>query len=290
MRLGWPAGRPTMAAMRVDFHLHTHRSDGQLAPSELLAHVRRAKLDAWAVTDHDTLAGWRDLHDRPDARGLIPGVEATAAHGGREIHLVGLGLDPAHAGLADLLADVRALRRERLAALIARLPPTVARGVTVDALDDGHADALGRNHLARALVERGGVATLGAAFTDHLGDEHVADPSLPQFPPIAQVAAALHAAGAVVVLAHPAMYGSAAAVAALLDGAGPGAIDAMELAHPGLGDDLQRDLMALAAERGLLASAGSDLHFAGARKPGKYVLDDHHLRPLLLRLGLARAA
>jgi len=273
--------------MKIDFHLHTWRSDGLLAPNDLLAMVRKARLDAWAVTDHDTLAGWRDLKD---AKGLIPGVEATAAHEGREIHLVGLGLDPDHVGLATLLSDVRALRRERLAALIARLPADITRGLTVEDLADGKADALGRNHLARALVSRGSVASLNDAFADHLGDEHVSDPNLPQYPALATVAGALHAAGAVVILAHPAIYGSVAAVAAILDSAGPGAIDALELAHPGLGDDLAAGLTGLAQERGLLASSGSDLHFAGARKPGKYVLEFDRVRPLLLRLGLVRAA
>jgi 3',5'-nucleoside bisphosphate phosphatase len=253
--------------MRVDFHLHTDRSDGQLSPREILAAVRREQVGAWSVTDHDSLAAFGEL--RGEA-GLVPGVEITASHDGREVHVVGLGIDPDHGGLADFLAGIRAQRRVRLSALIARLPASASRGLAIADLDDGRAEALGRNHLARALVRRGGVPSLQRAFADHLADEHIADPS---------VTSAIRAAGGLAILAHPGIYGSRAAVEPLV-----AQCDGLELAHPGLDPALARELAALCDERGLYASAGSDLHFLGARRPGMFTVEDARLRPLLARL------
>jgi predicted metal-dependent phosphoesterase TrpH len=266
--------------MRIDFHLHTRLSDGALEPRELLAAVRREGLDAWAVTDHDSVAAWRELRGE---RGLIPGVEITADAEGREVHVVGLGIDPDHAGLSALLAGIRVRRRERLAAIIARLPATVARGVTVAELEDGRAEALGRNHLARALVRRGGVARIGDAFAFYLGDEHARDADLPRFPALIDCCAAIRAAGGIAVLAHPGVYRSAELVATLVSAG----CDGIELAHPNLDPALGAQLEALADARGLIASAGSDLHVLGSRRPGMQQLPEQRLSQLSRRLGLA---
>ncbi len=204
--------------MRSDFHLHTHLSDGVPTPRELLAAVRRAKIDAFAVTDHDTLAGWRALAGEP---GLIPGVEVTAGLAGREIHIVALGIDPEHQGFAAFLAGIRALRIRRLTQLIARLGDNVRRGLSIDELasegDARHADSLGRLHLAKALVRRGGVATVADAFNHHLGDDYLVDADLEPYPHPTVAAHAIRAAGGVALLAHPGIYRTRDAVAPLLD-------------------------------------------------------------------------
>ncbi|MBA2480645.1 MAG: PHP domain-containing protein [Planctomycetes bacterium] len=265
--------------MRLDFHLHTDRSDGQLSPHELLAAVRRERVDAWAVTDHDSLAAFGELRGQA---GLVPGVEVTSSHEGREVHVVGLGIDPDDRGLGEFLAGIRSQRRIRLVALIARLPASASRGLAITDLDDGRAEALGRNHLARALVRLGSVPTLQRAFADHLADEHIADPTLPQFPELPLVTAAIRAAGGLAILAHPGIYGSRAAVEPLA-----AHCDGLELAHPGLDPTLASQFAALCDERGLFMSVGSDLHFLGGRRPGMLAIDDARVRPLLQRIGVA---
>ena len=269
--------------MRIDFHLHTHRSDGTLTPAELLNAVHRAGVDAFAVTDHDTLAGFAAL--RGEA-GLIPGVEVTAGLNGREVHIVGLGIDPDDAAFAAFLAAIRATRRQRLQQLIARLPENVRRGLTFAALcedpDARHADALGRLHLARALLRRGGVANIHDAFALHLGDDHTVDAGLEPYPHPTVCRDAIRAAGGVAILAHPGVYPDAGTVTALM----AHGLDGLELDHPNLDPDLATQLAALAATHGWLASAGSDLHFLGNRKPGGWSPDDARQQPLLERLGL----
>lgn len=268
---------PFAPAAPVDFHLHSDASDGEHPAEHMAAAARKAWLAQWSLTDHDTFAGWRRIAGAP---GLICGVEITAGAEGREVHVVGLGVDPAHAGLAALLARIRTLRLERIDVLLGRLPADVRRGLTAAEVKPAQSDTVGRLHLAKALARTGGVASVRDAFQFHLADEHVADTGLPQFPPIAEVATLIRAAGGVAILAHPGVYRGTAVIAALTDG-----LDGIEAAHPGLADDLQQAILALAAERGLLLSVGSDTHrISSVRRPGAAHLAPELLAPLLERL------
>ena len=268
--------------MKVDYHLHTWCSDGALAPTEMLALIRREGVESFSITDHDTCAAWGLLRGTP---GLLCGVEATGGHDDREIHIVGLGIDPDFPQLADLLQRIRAIRERRITALIARLPTEVSRGLTLDDVRDhrphaGH--ALSRNHLARALVKRGGVPTYRDAFDRHLGDEYLRDPNLPAFPPVAEVTGAIRAAGGVSLLAHPGMYRHLAVIFSLVELG----CDGLEVAHPHLDPTLAAGMRARAQERGWLMGVGTDTHVMGSRRPGQCVLAEPLLRPLLQRLGV----
>lgn len=265
--------------MRADFHLHTHKSDGVLSPAELLAAVRAAQLDYWSVTDHDTLSVARLFQQEA---GLIPGVEVTASFGGREIHVVGLGVNLAHDGLEAMLAASRQRRRERMAILIQRLPAKNRSGLDVSTVDDGMTDSVGRLHLARLLVERGAVRRVNDAFQRWLGDDYAVDNELPAFPVVSEVITHLHAAGGVALLAHPGIYSELPFIETLLDQG----LDGLEIDHPGLGADRRASFMDLAHRRRLLMSSGSDLHFLGARRPGMCSLSDNEWRPLQERLGI----
>jgi predicted metal-dependent phosphoesterase TrpH len=265
--------------MRADFHLHTHRSDGLLSPDELVAAVRAADLDHWAVTDHDTMAACRQLVAEA---GLVPGVEITAGHAGREIHVVGLGVATDDAPLETLLRNNRTRRRERLAAIFARLPASRRRGVDISEADDGVSESLGRLHLARLLVAKGKVRSLNDAFERWLGDERTVDDTLPAFPSVAEVVAAIHDASGVALLAHPGLYGGIEAAEHLMNLG----FDGIEVDHPGLGADRRVQLMALAKQRHWLMSAGSDLHFIGNRKVGDWNLTSVQWQPLMERLGM----
>ncbi len=268
--------------MKVDFHLHTWCSDGALAPADMLAVLRGNGVDHFAITDHDTCAGWRALRGAP---GLLPGVEATGSHDHREIHVVGLGIDPDHPQLDGMLAHIRRQREVRITALIARLPPDVARGLDLDAVRDrrpGAGESLSRNHLARALVATGAVPSYRAAFDRWLADEHVRDPDLPTFPPLAEVCATIRAAGGVAILAHPGMYRRLPVILDLMDQG----CDGIEAEHPHLDATLAAGIRGYARERDWLLSVGTDTHVPGSRQPGQCTLAPDLLAPLLARLGL----
>ncbi len=268
---------PVLPAAPVDFHMHSHASDGEHPPDHMASAARKAWLSHWALTDHDTLAGWRQISKAP---GLICGVEVTAGDDGREIHIVGLGIDPAHLGLSNLLSGIRELRLRRVDALLARLPADVRRDLTAAQVKPTEADSVGRLHLAKALTRVGGVASIRDAFTFHLADEHLTDRELPQFPPIAQVASAIRGAGGVAILAHPGVYRNLPYAERLIE-----QLDGAECAHPGLDGELQQGLLAVCARRNLLVSVGSDTHrISSVRRPGAARLQPELLAPLLERL------
>lgn len=269
---------PFAPTATVDFHMHSDASDGEHPAAHMAAAAARARLERWALTDHDSVAGWKRITGQP---GLVCGVEATAGDGGREIHIVGLGISPANDALSALLAEIRAIRLARVDALLARLPADVRRGLTAAEVKPAEAETVGRLHLAKALARCGGVGSVREAFQLHLADEHVSDTGLPGFPPIERVSTAIRAAGGVAILAHPGAYRTIAAIGPLTD-----SVDGIEAAHPGLGDDLQRDILGLAEARGLLLSIGSDTHrISSTRRPGGVFLPPDMLAPLLERLG-----
>jgi predicted metal-dependent phosphoesterase TrpH len=248
----------------VDLHAHTTASDGTLAPGALVEAAARAGLAALAVTDHDQLAGLPEAREAGARLGVevVAGVELSLAHAGRDVHLLGLLLDDAEPRLAGRLAGLREARARRAEAIVERL-----RGLGVGlALADVRAQAaagtaLGRPHVARALVEKGIAASLPEAFDRFLAEGR------PAFVPKARLSARegiglVHAAGGLAVLAHPALLGDFEPVVRDLAGLG---LDGVEVLHPRNAPPDRAKLRALARELDLAESGGSDYH--GENKP-----------------------
>ena len=172
--------------MKIDFHLHTNASDGRDAPALLLERVRRHRLVAWAVTDHDTVAGSQALAGEA---GLVPGVEVTAFHDGHEVHVVGLGIATDRGDLPGLLAHLGDLRRRRATQVLAAIADL--RGVAIalaDCLPTPHSMPT-RCHLADALVRRRVVGSHAEAYADLLSDAQLARLGLPSLPDVRTVVA-----------------------------------------------------------------------------------------------------
>ena len=117
-----PARRPPASGVStVDLHTHTLRSDGVLQPVELVRAAAAAGVTTLAITDHDTLAGYRELVARPgDAgpdradpgrRDQRPRARASRSPEG-ELHILGFGMDPADEAFEAALAEA-ALRAAR---------------------------------------------------------------------------------------------------------------------------------------------------------------------------------
>ena len=255
----------------ADLHAHTTASDGEFTPSGLVALAKAARLTAIAVTDHDTLDGFAEAEASGRELGVtvVPGVECTAEVGGRELHVLGLFVNPTDEEFRAQLADVSRRRRERFLALVAGLE---AQGVTftpgrAEALAD-RVPSLGRRHLAGLLVATGVAATWGEAFGVYLKSVLPGVPPT-HFTPLPEVTRRIHAAGGIAVLAHPPSDFDATQLQEL---AAHG-LDGIEAGHPSQSPTRSRELMTLAAAHGLLTTAGSDFHGpAGGRAVGTHGL------------------
>lgn len=242
----------------VDLHAHTTASDGRATPAELIALAKAADLQAVAITDHDTLEGLPAAQVAADAVGitLVHGIELSTSDANREIHLLGLHLTTTDV-LAQRLVSVLAARVERAVEMVAKLN-TLGLPVTMEMVMAQAGDgAVGRPHVARALVAGGWVRDLRDAFDRWLGDGKPANVGKQRLE-LAEGIALIHDAGGVAVWAHPQGEGSRERIGRFADLG----LDGVEVRHPSHNSDDLARLATLCDHFGLLKSGGSDWHGA----------------------------
>lgn len=244
----------------IDLHLHTTASDGRLTPRELVARAAAAGVSVMAVTDHDTTAGIAEVRTHADAHGIlaIPGIEITAIHDTRDVHVLGYFFDPFNTALGDFLATQRATRVARLCMIGDRL---ASLGMPIDMatlLEESSRQAgksIGRPKLAKAMIEAGYVADTREAFDKWLGRGCPAfverDGASPE-----HIIDIVHRAGGLVSLAHPGRTVIDGRIAALCDAG----LDALEVYHSDHDAATAARYRDLAYARGLLITGGSDFH------------------------------
>jgi len=247
----------------VDLHVHSTASDGSLAPGAVVRRAAGAGLRAVALTDHDTLAGIPEALVAGEQYGVrvVGGCEFSAAAPWGEMHVLGYFLPPDSPQLDAFLQRCRADRVRRAQEMVQHL-----RRLGVDlsfesVLQEAAGGAVGRPHVARAIVRQGGAIDLGDAFDRFLGRGRPAfvEKTLPQFRAITEL---VHGVGGVVSVAHLKERGTRAFIQRLK---GEG-LDAVETRHPSHDPELRARLTDIALELQLLRTGGSDWH--GDPEPG----------------------
>lgn len=266
----------------VDLHVHSCRSDGTLTPSQLVDYAAQKGLEAFALTDHDTVEGLDEAiqyaeklrseqcPDKAAARKkiplVIPGIEFSTEYQGRDIHVLGLYIDYHDAAFAEQLqafVDSRITRNRKMCALLQE----AGISITYEKLLAEFPEAvITRAHYAQYLFAHGYVKSLPEAFDRYVGDH------CPCFVPREKVTPAqavklILSVGGIPILAHPVLYHMSDrnldALTAQLKEAGLMGIEAVYSTYNAAEE---RSMRALAAKYGLLISGGSDFH--GAAKPG----------------------
>ncbi len=252
-----------MSASRLDLHLHSTASDGSDPPETIAAHAAREGVEILALTDHDALDGIAALRGPAEEAGirLISGIELSVNEHGLDVHVLAYGFDLENAGMLQAVTRWRDARRDRAKKMLAKLK---GLGIRIP-LDDVEAiaggGALGRPHVAEALLRVGVVDSLNEAFQRFLG--HHARAYVPkQTVPLDQAAAIVHEAGGVTVLAHPGTLNRDH----YIEGWTQRGLDGIEVWHTKHDASAVKRYRAMAARYGLLMTGGSDYH--GARTPG----------------------
>lgn len=248
-------------------HAHSTASDGTDTPAQLMATAAAAGLDAVALTDHDTTAGWAEaVESLPAGLRLIRGAEfsciAPDGRGGRaSVHLLGYLFDPGSQSINAEQARLRDERRGRLHAMAARMaadgfpidPDDVLGGLAPDA-------PAGRPHLARALVSAGVVGSVDEAFHRFLnsGGRYYLDRADTD---VRTAIRMVRDAGGVAVLAHPAARrrGPVIEPAVIAELAAEG-LAGVEVDHPDHADADRAALRDLAIALDLVITGSSDYH------------------------------
>lgn len=249
----------------IDLHCHSTASDGLRSPGAVVAHAAQVGLATLALTDHDTLDGLPAAFDAGARVGvrIIGGCEFSVAAPWGEMHLLGYFLTPGAPPVEAFLTAARAMRSDRARAMVSALHRS---GVAIS-FDDvlAHADraALGRPHVARALLQLGHVTSIQAAFDRYLGR---GKPGYVEkvLPPFAEVAALVHAEGGVVSAAHLKSEGTRARLEALKEAG----LDAVEVRHPSHDGERVAILTEAAIQLDLARTGGSDWHGEDAASGG----------------------
>lgn len=251
----------------ADFHLHSTASDGTSSPTELVALVAKQGVRTMALTDHDTTAGVEEAvaaGRRLDVR-VIPGIEiSTDVDDGGEAHLLGYFASTESAALQSQLERYREGRQARGLHILRNLEQL---GVPVEwerVLAIAGEAAVGRPHVARAMVEKGYVTSVGEAFEAYLRTGGPADAPREKLPP-AEAVQLIREAGGVPVLAHPVYLPDVDTTVELLHDAG---LQGIEVYYKNHGAEAIARFATLARRHNLIAAGGSDYH--GTK-------DDEHL-------------
>lgn len=250
----------------IDLHSHTLRSDGILTPLELATQAAAVGVRLLSITDHDTLAGVRELRRiaLPPGLEILPGIELNAVAGERhdlrfeEIHILGLGVDPDDDGLEETLATQRDARRVRFDLMVTRLRelelPIDAALEELPPTDDN--DALGRPRIARAMISRGYVESVEDAFVRYLSRGRPAYVPRVGLGPIEAIQTTIAARG-VPVLAHFAEAPDKLPLIRELIDAG---LRGLEVYYRTYDQRTVETLRSIAGHVHLLATGGSDYH------------------------------
>ena len=254
--------------VEVDLHLHTTESDGRLSPAELIRLVAGRGLKVVAVTDHDITDGleaaWEAAKAHPQLH-VIPGIELSTDIPGNEIHILGYYLDHENAEFQAKLRDFQDSRIGRAKEMVDRLAKL---GLPVDwerVKEIAGQGAIGRPHIAQAMLEKGYISLPKEAFDKYIGRNGPAYAERVKQTP-EEAVQLISSVGGVAAMAHPAQVENLDDILEKLRAAG---LKGMEV-HYAEYDQPTRDRLAETARRhGLLPCGGSDYHALGV--PGEHL-------------------
>ena len=266
----------------IDLHVHSTRSDGTYSPSELVDYAIKKNLKAFALTDHDSVDGLEEAISYAEklrkeylesgnfelaeaVPEIIPGIELSSEHEGRDIHIVGLFIDYKNAAFCEYLkhfVESRDLRNEKMCKQLQE----AGMDITYKALQEEFPNSvITRAHYAKYMLKNGYIKSMKEAFDRYIGDHCPYYIPREKVTPAQAVELILQADG-VPVLAHPILYGMGTSkldsVVGELKAAGLMGIEALYSTYTAADE---RQIRSLASKYNLLISGGSDFH--GSNKP-----------------------
>jgi predicted metal-dependent phosphoesterase TrpH len=247
---------------RADLHTHSTYSDGRLTPTELVERAVSRGLEVLALTDHDCTDGIAEalkaVQKHPRLL-FIPGVELSTDVPHEEVHVLGYFLDWQNRrfqGRLDRLRRSRLERGQKMLAKLKRLGIEISWHRVQELAGDG---AVGRPHIALAMMEAGHISSLEEAFDRYLGRNGPAYVEREKITP-AEAVELLTDASALPVLAHPRDLHNLDSLLLELKEAG---IIGMEVYYQDYDQQAIERLLAIARQHDLLPLGGSDFHGLG---------------------------
>lgn len=258
----------------ADFHTHSTFSDGQLTPSQLVELAYRNGVRTLSLTDHDIVDGLPEAFEaarRYADLTLIPGIEMSTDVPGNEVHILGHFIDWRDEGFRRRLTSLQDSRLNRARRMVEKLG-ALGKPVEWERVQEIAGEgAVGRPHIALALVEAGHVSSVNEAFDLYLSRTGPAYVEREKLSP-EEVVHLLHSVGGLATLAHPRELDAAGTLPSLLEGLVAAGVIGLEVYYQDyLPDEVER-FLTIAAKYGLIPMGGSDFHGLGGtqqREPGQ---------------------
>jgi predicted metal-dependent phosphoesterase TrpH len=249
------------AGYAIDLHTHSLRSDGALSPADLVKRAAARGVKVQALSDHDTLAGVGEAVATGTELGvrIIPATELNTESEWGDAHVLGYFIDPADVALEERLRWLRENRGRRIELMVEKLNELGYAVELTHVLEIAQGGALGRPHLAQALLEKGYVPSYDDAFRTLIAKDspaYVARIGLDPFEAVKLV----RKHGGVPSLAHPGTVIGLDELLPKLVAAGLAGIEAYYGEHS---PEMTARCLVLARELDLVPTGGSDFHGRG---------------------------
>ncbi len=241
---------------KADLHTHTTHSDGWLSVESLLRRAILHRIDALAITDHDTVSGYHEALEKNTKYGirLIPGIELSAQYLEYEVHVLGYFFDTRNKKITEYVETLRDDRYRRCERIVENLRGTGVDITMEDVKYECKGDMFGRPHIAKALIRKKIARNFTHAFKDFLGNNSVSYEKKYFITP-SDAVGLIHQAGGLAVLAHPGYLDDSSLKIILSDN-----FDAIEAIHPSHSLPQRQKFMEIAKQLGIPWTGGSDFH------------------------------
>lgn len=243
--------------MPIELHCHSTQSDGDCTPTELVARAEALGLTSLAITDHDSVDGIEEAMEaaRPLSLRLIPGVELSCHFESKEVHLLGYFFEYRDPDFRELLSQMREERRQRVHTIIEKLRALGMELTFEQVSEQALGDAIGRPHIAKALVAAGYADSVSSAFDLYVGNSAPAYVGR-SFLSLEDGIEAIRQAGGVSVLAHPGTCRDWARVERMLKFP----LNGVEAWHPSHKKSDRKRAKTLGGRYNKILTGGSDFH------------------------------
>ena len=268
---------------KVDLHIHTTHSDGFYSPAEIVKKAKTKGIDTISITDHDNLSAIDEAISIGRELGVevIPGVEISSDVRDKEIHILAYFIETDNKELDRYLNFFREERIKRAIRIVNRLN-NLGFSITLnDVMDKAGNSAVGRPHIAQAMLEKGLVNSYYEAFNKYIGNGCPAYEKKVHLSPQSAFKI-INDAGGLSFIAHPG-YMPEVLLKQLIEAG----VDGIEVIHPSHSPQQIKFYRGIVNEYFLLESGGSDFH-GGKREDednlGKYYTNISTLEAMRKRL------
>jgi 3',5'-nucleoside bisphosphate phosphatase len=277
-----------MSDFRADLHCHTTCSDGTYTPEQIVRHAVELGLKGLSITDHDCIEAYTTVLPLAQELGLeiVSGVEFSAVHQNVSIHILcyAFALDnPTIHKFCEKHKQRRGQRNREILDLLAHHGmPLTKEEIEIQSphIPFNPRRAIGRPHIALAMVKKGYVENVNQAFKKFLGENKPCYSSGESFS-VQETIQRIHEAKGFAVIAHPHLIDNPGIIHNLLQLD----FDGIECYYAKFPSQKHKRWLKIAQDKHWMITGGSDFH--GEIKPlislGSSWIGEESFRPLYKR-------